>query len=819
MKKRNSRSATLGWIAIGLALAVPPAQALVAQSGDNPIVFDQTATNDNLVVLMAAGAEHNDELTVYSSTTSYPKHFWIGNFNDTNDWFQWSVYLDTAADYHVDALLSANAGETFALSVVETGASLDFSKSSAGWTKQDAGILSLPAGTNTLRLVRTSAAANVHIKSLELMRESDRAEYLQRIADFKVDTTWFSQAGYGLMFQYGGWGYPQTGDKKSLEDQANDFDVTAFVERVKGTGASYVIWSTTWIDYLLDAPIASVDSYFGNGDRTSSRDLIGEIMEALDAEGIDFMLYYHRGQAETAPWFTDPDFPLEEFTARGTGDRSGFFDSWETIITEIGNRYGTKLDGWFIDGGLVYYPAPFERMGAAARAGNPNRLVSYNPWICARYTDFQDVMFGEGAHGQTITGSAGAGGDGILTDGPSAGLLQHGMFTMENAWGVSSMDQAINTDVSAADAIAWVESAASRNVPISFNLMMWEDGTVSQDSLDVLDAVVDSQRPVTNDIRTDATITFDSSEDTLTNTNGITAWGTANLKLSDGSDLSGVDFPAFGITSWTAGTFGTSTETTWDGANLSGLNLTFTGHNFGYNDSMVGTDFSGSTLTISNYNQPFLFVDAEGADFSGATLNWTPYDGRVNFFRKDGDSDTRSTVRDADFSDITWGVAIGDSGSLHDLFFNVGPGTTSAADKDHAVTFEGADLSRITGLSKSNMIANLGAFDGDTAIGAKYDQALLDASGWTAAELDAAGWQLIASLPEFLPGHSFSNGTFNLQFTGTTGEHYRVEMIDDLTSGNAWQVVTDIVSMATSPLDVAATATNRIGFYRILWLP
>ena len=41
------------------------------------------------------------------------------------------------------------------------------------------------------------------------------------------------------------------------------------------------------------------------------------------------------------------------------------------------------------------------------------------------------------------------------------------------------------------------------------------------------------------------------------------------------------------------------------------------------------------------------------------------------------------------------------------------------------------------------MIDNLGKFDGKTAIGAKYDQAMLNESGWTAAELNAAGWQKV----------------------------------------------------------------------------
>jgi hypothetical protein len=35
----------------------------VPQFAPNPVVFDQTATNDNLVVLMAAASQHNSGLT------------------------------------------------------------------------------------------------------------------------------------------------------------------------------------------------------------------------------------------------------------------------------------------------------------------------------------------------------------------------------------------------------------------------------------------------------------------------------------------------------------------------------------------------------------------------------------------------------------------------------------------------------------------------------------------------------------------------------------------------------------------------------------
>lgn len=48
----------------------------------------------------------------------------------------------------------------------------------------------------------------------------------------------------------------------------------------------------------------------------------------------------------------------------------------------------------------------------------------------------------------------------------------------------------------------------------------------------------------------------------------------------------------------------------------------------------------------------------------------------------------------------------------------------------------------MTGVAKAAINKNLGKFYGETAIDAKYDQAMLTKSGWTAAEFNAAGWQM-----------------------------------------------------------------------------
>jgi hypothetical protein len=452
----------------------------VPQAGANPIVFDQTATTDNLVCLMAGGAQHNSGLT--AGDYGVIKHMWITNFNDNvNDYFKWNVTLATGANYHVWALLNSGTAVPLRLSVVGQTATLDFTTRTIGWDKLDAGVINIPAGTHILQLVRNSGiAGNIEIKSLELLRESDRPAYEKRVADFKRYPSWFSSAKYGLMLQFGPWGYPPTGARKSLENFANGFDVNKFMTMVQATGASYVIWSVTWAEYLIIAPLRSVDSIAGVGDYTSTRDVLGEIATALHNKGIRLFFYYN-------PKF--PGFELywpPDFHLTGIGDRSKYFNTFTAVISEIGARYGTNFDGWFIDNGCNFYPAPFERLAVAARTGNPDRMISWNAWVGCRVTEFQDVSMGEGYHGETQFGSSPVGGNGVFTDGPQKGLTGHGMFVMGDDWGIRNVNQPINTQVTLSQSQAWVRNASAHGVPLSFDMQMWEDQTTAPATMNVL---------------------------------------------------------------------------------------------------------------------------------------------------------------------------------------------------------------------------------------------------------------------------------------------------------------------------------------------
>jgi hypothetical protein len=341
--------------------------SIVPQAGPNPIPINQTATTDNVQVLLATLAERTSDIQVVNPTEGR-KNFNIDNFLTTADYLAWTITVPTAANYQPTALIKFNNGQHLSLSV--NGSAATSFTADGQWDRLIGGTVSLPAGTSRLVLTRTGTlSGDASVKSLP----------------------------------------DNVGPAKSLNQQAADFNLPAFVNMVKQSGASYVIWSISWWTYHMDAPLTSPNAIVtAAGGPTSpglaaTTDLIGNVASALHAQGIRFMLYYHTGD-EDGDWWPYQDFPTS-FLATGTGDRSTFFANWQRVLAEIGNRYGTNPDGFGFDDGCIYYPAAFEAFEASARSGNPNRLISWNGSVAGglRYTDFQDLSFGEGSHGEATT--------------------------------------------------------------------------------------------------------------------------------------------------------------------------------------------------------------------------------------------------------------------------------------------------------------------------------------------------------------------------------------------------------------------------------
>ena len=489
-RPRRVRAVAVASVAVLLGgLFAVTAQSATAATPTVPL--PQAAEFEQPITLLAASGDLSPGLTV-NNPTAYPKHFWVDGFANGAQTVTWSVSTTAASSYRVSLLANLGSGSTLTLTT-SGGVTKTLTTTAGGWTRTDGGDVALPAGTSTLSLRHTSGSGN-QIKSIELVPSGAWTAYQARIAAFKkaseATRVELSESGMGLMFQYGGWSYPATGTTKpDLDAHTDAFDVKAFADLVQQAGVKHVIWSITWWNYTMQAPISAVDDVVGNGDRTASRDLIGELADEFDKRGIMFFLYYHIGQDEHLGYESTDFWRLQQFpksfTPTGLGDRSTVLRNWKTIVTQIGERYGTKLDGWFFDDGLIYYPANFEELGEAARAGNPARLVSWNAWIVADYTQFQDVAFGEeGCESAPGAGSPPVGGDGVIRSGKDTGLLQHCMQRMEQDWGVRAPNQVITTQQTAATLQCSVSDRLARNGAVSLNLMMHYPGVPSTKSVD-----------------------------------------------------------------------------------------------------------------------------------------------------------------------------------------------------------------------------------------------------------------------------------------------------------------------------------------------
>ncbi len=197
---------------------------------------------------------------------------------------------------------------------------------------------------------------------------------------------------------------------------------------------------------------------------------------------------------------------------------------------------------------------------------------------------------------------------------------------------------------------------------------------------------------------------FDTANDTLTNTGGITNW---TAGWADGTNFTGQDFSALGVTDISfdhAG--GNGGGNVYAGVIFDGITLvTGTGNNYFSNDNFSGASFVGSTLNLlgegSYGNQPFLNADLTNADFTGATINYNSYRAstatqNVNLFRD-------ATLSGANFSDAVLNFDISGTGvSVVDGFFGTGAIDLSGAlfnftgDSEHIDTVAAAILETFT---------------------------------------------------------------------------------------------------------------------------
>lgn len=410
---------------------------------------------------------------------------WASTTGKNSETMKWTLHAPADGKYAVEALVQARGGK-LNMRINELPAA-SFTVTSPGWDRVELGNVALKAGENVLGL-EIAAGSPVSLSALELVNIEFESKLADDAMSMRQSPDWFKDAGYGLMFQWTNRATPPNGDIKPWDQKVDDFDLDSLVNLVEQSGASFVVWSVTWGQQYISAPIRSLDEILPG--RTTKRDLLGELADALKAKGVRLIFYYHYGY----DCYHSKDPEWLKASGGDSPDKTKLFQNIGGIMTEIGERYGDRLDGWFLDGGHRYYDAHFDgsppvgpssasfrNLALAARTGNEKRVLSFNSWILPRLTEYQDYFAGEGQNQHENLEN------GVFKDGPQKGLMAFGCFTLESRWGRIDKNRPIaRPRYAATDLIQKIRHAKANRYPIAINLEMYEDGSVGPESAAVL---------------------------------------------------------------------------------------------------------------------------------------------------------------------------------------------------------------------------------------------------------------------------------------------------------------------------------------------
>lgn len=412
------------------------------------------------------------------------------NWSSTEQSLSWEIDVSQAGDYSVALLYlspAASAGSQFEIAAGDSnilGSTRDTGNAwrNPGWERQELpGLLSLRAGRTrmTFRLLSRAGTAPeiLQLRALELVLPHVREGMTERARKQRPNTEWMVEAKYGLMTHWTPFTQPRRGPKKPYRDAVRDFDVESYMRMIDETGAGYLVFPTGWGGFWFPGPINAINSRMPG--RECERDLVMELADALTKRNRKLILYWG--------WWV----PGTDYAQAWGQDLQEFARNFAGFLAEVGQRYGTKLAGFFFDGEHEsrLYPNsyPYEMVTNAARTGNPNRVVSYNNWIFPKITDFQDYWIGESTHALLPPPGPSA----FVPGGPQEGMQAHlNTFLDDFDW----CHTRPNSDMlppwhSTDEVVNYVKLCVQEKTVPTINISIYQDGGVSPVTLEQMRAV------------------------------------------------------------------------------------------------------------------------------------------------------------------------------------------------------------------------------------------------------------------------------------------------------------------------------------------
>lgn len=174
-----------------------------------------------------------------------------------------------------------------------------------------------------------------------------------------------------------------------INELANAFDVEAYADRMAAMGCEYIVF-TAWHYRMVCLYDSDVMLQWGMDNHRTDRDLLGEMIDAVNARGINVVLYTHA--------FDGYDFKTaEEGIKVGWGsslkpnlspyyDKDFDYNKWNNFINdvygEVMERYGDRICGIWVDEGNMFEgmsrAVDFQRLINTITTANPNLATFQN---------------------------------------------------------------------------------------------------------------------------------------------------------------------------------------------------------------------------------------------------------------------------------------------------------------------------------------------------------------------------------------------------------------------------------------------------------